>query len=184
MYKIIVNVIFIVLNFSLSASFAQDFTFKQPTIKSYPKAPSSRSMLPSREPVLSAEGFAKSTDQAYQAQQAKVAAVAAQVKNEEKMNQAKQAASSKASPDAQKSLTPAQTLTQPTQSMPPQDINPVVTPPPAQTPAAQSAPSAQPYTGFQSTPSNIGGNTGGNTGGSAPTNNEQNSTGWGSGIKY
>lgn len=170
MYKLIAIIITIVLSITVSASFAQEFSFQRPSAYT-PNAPSSR------EATLSPDGFAKSSTRAYQEQQAKVAAIAAEKYNAEQMQRAAQAASKPAPGMTQKPAATLEQLPQKPISQPKPSI--IASPAPAETTPAP-APAVQPYTGFQSPPPSSGGSY---NNGSAPSNN-QNSGGWGSSIKY
>jgi hypothetical protein len=172
MYNIVAILIAFALNIVSSASFAQEFTFKPPPSPS----------APVRQSAYSAEDFANSTTRAYQEQQAKVAAIADKQAKEAQMNKAaamaKQAQGTAGKPPASQEqviTAPQKTMTQESSTTAPKPV-PVEAPP---TPS----PAAPPYTGFQSPPKTP--SSGGSyNSGSTPSNNNQNSGGWGSSIKY
>ncbi len=174
MYKMISILIILALFIASSVVFAQEFSFKPPPI------PSTSGSSPS----LSPEDFAKSSTQAYQEQQAKISALAGQKAQTAQMNKAKAAtAASKPALDAtQKPMTtmPPQLNNEPQKPMPQESPSRIASPTPAETPSTPT-PATQPYTGFQSPPPKSGGNY--NSDGT-PANNNQNSGGWGSSIKY
>lgn len=158
--------------FTISTSYAQEFSFKTPSPSPTFTSPSA-SMLPKRDPALSAQGFANSSANAYQAQQAKVSSMVE--KQQAKAMQDKAAASG----TIQKPEMIQKPGTEPPKTFIQDNTTPRATPQPVATSPATSAPQAtQPYTGFQSSPPS---NTGGS--GSSPNTN-QNSGGWGTSIKY
>ena len=161
MYKI---TLFIVLIIASSIGFAQNFSFNPPATSASPSQPSSN-MMPQRQPTPSAQGFANSSERAFQAQQAKIAALAAEQRRIEAVNNAK---------------LPSANTTQKGMQPPIQQQAPVMqrVVAPAATPPQPSTVVSQPYTGFQSPNNNPTGST------AAPTNNNSNSSGWGSSIKY
>ncbi len=164
MYKTIAIMLLTALT---SVALAQEFSFNKPPVSTNPSS-SSSSMTPAREPTLSSTDFANSSVNAYQEQQAKVSALAAQQLKDTQMNRA--ASIPKPAPGTMQK--PAATIEPPksiiNQEHPAINANPL--------PAAATPPATQPYTGFQnpstSTPNRP-----------APNNN-QNSSGWGSSIKY
>lgn len=174
MYKTIVIIILCVLNITLSAVFAQEFSFSAPA--------TSTNSTPSREPALSSEYFANSTNKAYREQQTKVAAIAAQEAKAEELNKIKADQAAALTPKTtQKPGTALEPPTKEQQKTMNQENPSGAIPTPVETPPSQpSPPPAQPYTGFQSSPPSSGGSNSRST----PSNNNQNSSGWGSSIKY
>lgn len=174
MSKTITSIILMILSAVCCVSFAQDFNFIKPS--PITSSGSSSSSLPKREQALSPQGFANSSNNAYQTQQAKVAAIASQKMQE---NQANQAAALPSTPGAAQK--PASTIEQLTKEPPKPITSPSISGSPtprAAPPPPQSTPEAvQPYTGFQSSPSSSGAS-------SPPPSNNQNQGGWGSSIKY
>jgi hypothetical protein len=170
MYKTIAVIIVIVFNIGFSFAYAQEFSFTPPA-SSNPSS-SSSNITPARESTLSSTDFANSSVNAYQAQQAKVSALAAQQLKDTQMNKTNQAgAAPKPIPEIMQK--PA-TTPEPPKPINQESPNMNATPLPTATPPP--APTTQPYTGFQKPSSNYP---------SRPTpNNNQNSNGWGSSIKY
>ena len=168
MYK---TILFTILMITSITGFAQNFSYT-PSTTNYSSSQPSSNMLPQRQPIPSAQGFANSTERAFQAQQAKIAALAAEKRRISEMNAAKQ------------SLAPAGNAQKPQQLPTQQFPRPIQQQTPTIQPAAaapvQPKTAPAPYTGFQSPNTNP--TTGGGT--AAPANNNSNSSGWGSSIKY